>query len=903
MSSSIKDIEEEIYLIVFKLLNGGTILPNREQIQSTLEAHLDLKKKTSDAIGQPFPADKINVEKLTDKIATNLSIETETHSVVDLISTQHIEWMDRRRADIENGLHWQAYRKLQSSKLSNFIVEELDNSTDKILSRIEDPLREGKWASRGLVVGDVQSGKTTNFLGVINKGLDAGYKIIIVLSGLHNNLRVQTQERFEEGVTGSNSKTDAVSTFCGVAKFIDDPQRLRIEGITSRNDTGDFTRVKQPNSTFTKTFSINKKNVNTLTRLIKYIKSFIPEGQSTHRDLPLLLIDDEADHASVNTKKPDFDPSTINRLIKELLSLFDKNTYIGYTATPFANVLIDIENTKDLFPRNFIMCLGRAENYIGPSHVFGEYEDEDTSKDGIIDITKRKTEVDWFRNLDNPLTYDSDWQDFLPNKHTKDFNLGDLPLSLKEAIYSFLVGVSIRNLRGDEYEHKTMLIHITRFQNVQRQAVELVDAFVDDVYADLRMEQLNKEKDSHIDHIKIVYKNDFQNSGVSWNQIEPTLKNSASLIKGHVYGINGDFKDVIDEDKYPNGLTSIRIGGDKLSRGLTLPGLMTSYFLRTSRMYDTLMQMGRWFGYRDNYVDLCRIFTTGRLYNWYGHIANASEGLRARIEQMNTRVLAPTEYQQQIQSHPGMMLVTALNKQYHAKKLSISFNNSSPQIYSFNLSESGVREHEENLELCGSFLGNISKISSPEISNFNTIFRKIPSKKIIEFTNSFNYDQEVVGIWNKKMIGNYIKEMNQINELTHWTVVLFSNTTRAQDSEVNVGKFLSRPLQRKNRMFENTMTITRSIMNERSEYLDFTESEISDLKTLIPIPNREDFRKARPKERGLLVIYMVDASVGEANMDFILPTCAISFPNSENAKSTEFTVNSVEGNQDLDDEL
>ena len=237
-----------------------------------MEAHLDLKKKTSDAIGQPFPADKINVEKLTEKIATNLSIETETHSVVDLVSTQHIEWMDRRRADIENGLHWQAYKKLQSSKLSNFIVEELDNSTDKILSRIEDPLREGKWASRGLVVGDVQSGKTTNFLGVINKGLDAGYKIIIVLSGLHNNLRVQTQERFEEGVTGSNSKTDAVSTFCGVAKFIDDPQKLRIEGITSRNDTGDFTRVKQPNSTFTKTFSINKKNVNTLTRLIKYIK-------------------------------------------------------------------------------------------------------------------------------------------------------------------------------------------------------------------------------------------------------------------------------------------------------------------------------------------------------------------------------------------------------------------------------------------------------------------------------------------------------------------------------------------------------------------------------------------------------------------------------------------------------
>ena len=149
-----------------------------------------------------------------------------------------------------------------------------------------------------------------------------------------------------------------------MARYIEDPSKLRIEGLTSRNDTGDFTKVKEPNSTFSKIYSINKKNVNTLNRLIKYIKGFIPEGQKIHRNLPMLLIDDEADNASINTKKPDFDPSTINRLITELLSLFEKNSYIGYTATPFANVLSDVSNVEDLFPRNFIMCLGRADNYI-----------------------------------------------------------------------------------------------------------------------------------------------------------------------------------------------------------------------------------------------------------------------------------------------------------------------------------------------------------------------------------------------------------------------------------------------------------------------------------------------------------------------------------------------------------
>ena len=151
--------------------------------------------------------------------------------------------------------------------------------------------------------------------------------------------------------------------------------------------------------------------------------------------------------------------------------------------------------------------------------------------------------------------------------------------------------------------------------------------------------QINKIDNSHLEAIENVYYRDFENAGFSWETIEENLSETVSLLKDHIFGINGDIKDVIDEEKYEKGLVSIRIGGDKLSRGLTLPGLMVSYFLRTSRMYDTLMQMGRWFGYRDGYEDLCRIFTTGRLYNWYGHISFASEGLRRRIQQMNLRYL------------------------------------------------------------------------------------------------------------------------------------------------------------------------------------------------------------------------------------------------------------------------
>ena len=210
------------------------------------------KEFASEATGEAFSFEGIQVEKLVDKIADQLSINTEDHTIINFRDTQHIEWLDRRRVEIEQGIHWSTYRKYLSTWLSNFILRELDKSTDKILSHIEDPERQGSWSSRGLVIGDVQSGKTTNFSGVVNKALDAGYKVIIILSGLHNNLRTQTQQRFEEGVTGSNTKSDAVSNFCGVARYIEDPSKLRIEGLTSRNDTVDITKVKEPNNKFFK---------------------------------------------------------------------------------------------------------------------------------------------------------------------------------------------------------------------------------------------------------------------------------------------------------------------------------------------------------------------------------------------------------------------------------------------------------------------------------------------------------------------------------------------------------------------------------------------------------------------------------------------------------------------------
>ena len=227
-----------------------------------------------------------------------------------------------------------------SQELSDAQIRELDKSTDKILSNIEDPERIGSWQSRGLVIGDVQSGKTGNFIGVIAKALDTKYDLVIILSGVHNSLRVQTQKRFEEAITGFNTEKKYFGQSCGIASQLTTEEREKhnLAYWTSRDNSGDLKSTKNP-GTFPK-FSINKKNASTLRNVIHHLKGYLNEGSIQHnKSIP--LIDDEADNASVNTKKPDLNPSTINALIRELLQLFTKNAYIGYTATPFANALID----------------------------------------------------------------------------------------------------------------------------------------------------------------------------------------------------------------------------------------------------------------------------------------------------------------------------------------------------------------------------------------------------------------------------------------------------------------------------------------------------------------------------------------------------------------------------------
>jgi hypothetical protein len=922
MITSAKEFAEQVCFEVCLEFSGAQITPTRAIISELIKSKISMKRQL-----QPLLVElEVNIEALIEKVNTKIATGTSGHNTLEGRSSQHQEWLDQRRVDIENGLHWNAFKRFLSGSISEAQINELDKSTDSILGSIEDPNRPGKWQSRGLVIGDVQSGKTTNFLGVVNKALDAGYKIIIILSGLHNSLRTQTQKRFEEGVTGFNTqKIDPPpSLHCGVALIdIENAASLKMMNLTARDDSGDFKSKRDPGTLLNvEIYSVNKKNASTLNNLIRFLKTQ-RDGNNLSHQTPMLLIDDEADHASINTNKELQEASKINGLIKNLLGLFDRHAYIAYTATPFANVLMNPEEEEDLFPRNFITCLGRPDNYIGPEEVFGlaeddgsqtDDDDEDDGDHASVLVNERTTTVDWFRNLDAP-RFNQDWR-FVPTRHKKDLRIDELPKSLKYAIHTFILAVTIRNLRGDNFEHKTMLIHVTRFKDIQNRVHELTEQYVEEIYAELNIKQFDKKSGSLLPALHAVFEEEFQSCGFKWDSVLVMLPTTSSLIKGHVYAINGDFKDIIDEDKYPNGLTSIRIGGEKLSRGLTLPGLMSNYFIRTSKPYDTLMQMGRWFGYRDNYEDLCRLFTTAKLYNWFGHVALASEALRHRVTYMQRARLSPKEFRQEVQSHPGMLLVTAKNKQRHTRNLHISWNGQLPAITAFDVSTNALSAAKENTNLICSLIETLEQRFEKREHRRHQIYRGVTANLVKELIRGFSYS-EGGGNWEKTTLSNYISEMNQVSELTDWTVAFFSRTPKEAQRPVSIGPHDVFPLQRGVDLLDRDgaglMKVglkKSSLVSLGDELLDFTQEEKTkiektgrDKKTGKATILRQDIRNARPNSRGLIIIYFIDlyhATELSEHKGISLPTLGISFPQSPHGKTTQITTGLLDGLEDED---
>ncbi|WP_352421418.1 Z1 domain-containing protein [Proteiniphilum sp.] len=627
---------------------------------------------------------------------------------------ENLPWLNDKRAKIDfvNGF-WGSYRQyLEEEK--NFapdVVNKLDRLTDSILDNLFDPTEKVKINKKGLVVGQVQSGKTANYTGLICKAADAGFGLIIVMAGIHNNLRSQTQIRIDESFLGFDTQHTRAFNQQSIKIGVGKPGFGKINvahSLTSSLEKGDFTQgaanalglnfdTKEP------IIAVIKKNPHVLRRIYQWLAAQADEDTELSRVIrnkALLLIDDEADNASINISNDPERQSSINGWITQILNLFGKNAYVGYTATPFANIFIPLDD-QNLFPRNFIKNIPAPSNYIGPEKVFGFSPlEEDEASNTVLPIVNRI----------------NDYSGFVPDRHKKDDQLpSSLPESLKKAIRCFIITCAIRRLRGQTTVHNSMLIHVSRFMRWQDHIAELVsNQFIyyrrgidqnDAVILDELKSTFEKDENGYKSYVSVsqqildseLKSLDTQIQVHKWSEVLLHLNDAASRIE--VKSIHGGSGEALDYFDHKNGLSVIAVGGNKLSRGLTLEGLSISYYLRASRMYDTLMQMGRWFGYRGGYVDLCRLFTSRELNEWFCHITQASEELREEFDYMSDIAgSTPEQYALKVRTHPGVLQISATNKMRSAITVQISWAGRLVESYEFKKDISTINNNLRNTE-------------------------------------------------------------------------------------------------------------------------------------------------------------------------------------------------------------
>ena len=745
------------------------------------------------------PQASVDVDKLTAELRHLFSVSADSATALD-DPTGHTPWLPSRRVKIA----WRFWNRYMTYLERDFgmpptVVSNLDELTDMILERLEDPQRDAPWDRRGMVVGSVQSGKTANYTGLICKAVDAGYRLIIILAGIHSNLRAQTQLRLDEGVLGFDTqksrKLNADNRWVGVGKLPGD--RLVIHSLTSSAENGDF------NKTVAEQIGVMlggdpvvlviKKNSRLLGNLIKWVlhvagSDDVVTGKRVVRGVPLLLIDDEADNASINTKaKPGIDEgenvTAINGKIRTLLDAFEKSAYVGYTATPFANIFINPEaetpaHGEDLFPRSFIINVKPPSNYVGPVKVFGLDGDSDAGiigSDGLPII----------RVID-------DFGVSFPPKHRVDHIPAALPDSLKHAIRCFILICAARRARGQVKNHNSMLVHVTRFVNAQAVVGGLIRHELAALQRRIEFGD-GKRRPTLLEELEKVWNDEFMpvtkaigdESGVplKWSEVEAQLHPAAAKIS--VVSINGFAKEALDYKEHEvEGRTVIAIGGDKLSRGLTLEGLSVSYFLRTSRMYDTLMQMGRWFGYRPGYLDLCRLFTTRTLVDWYRHIAFAEEELRREFDYMVAAGLTPANYGLRVRTHPDGMIVTALNKMSHGRTLELSWAGVLAQTTQL---PKEAKKIEANLKATETLLGNL-RPPAGATGRETRVWNDVPAAVVADFVEALQFPAASARASGEQLAAFIRKQVSKIPpELTFWTVALLSNAQAAYDRHRHVG--------------------------------------------------------------------------------------------------------------------
>lgn len=847
-----------------------------------------------------------DVDYLKKILYQEVTQESSTHPVIMAENVRQRDWwnnLKKSKPKSKTMGYVDRYFDYLSNKpgWSEISIKDLDVSTDEVMNVLANPKIKQADERRGLVYGDVQSGKTAHYIALINKAYAAGYQIIIVLTGMHNSLRSQTQSRVDEEVLGYETSSkgqyelQAVQNIIGVGNVISNAYVSPLPSITNRDENGDF-NTKRAGSSFMPPFIIITKKVSVvLGKIIENLsKNTIAEVVDGKKIIPArypaLIIDDEADQASVNTndmEKKD-DPSTINGKIRKLLNLFECKSYVGYTATPFANIFIphrtdDDIYGKDLFPKDFIAKTPRPELYVGAREFFGLSEEDIEPMPLMRSIIEGKS--------------------FLSQGTKKDDYVWDLPSELKNAIKYFFISIAIRNLRGQRNKPNTMLVHVVRYVEQQEILKWKIKKYVHEeifnfvLYGDDEIRK-NFENIYFSDFvpttkaIKVCFSRYSKGcDAIGFDSIWEEITRLVSANELKIWAINGKSDDSLIYKNYKDQpFNVIAIGGDKLSRGLTLEGLTISYFTRTASAMDTLLQMGRWFGYRPGYLDVCRIFTTQDLFKKFKIISYSVANLSAQFDDMNTLKSDPEHFGLKVATNPEI-LISARNKVRTGADYQADFSNHLTQT---RLLDADPEIIEENYQTVNNFLSSLDsnrldmgadkvfpKNVPLERKQGKTYWIGVSGTLVANFFDKYHTSKTATKA-SSRHIADYIREMQKYNGLIDWTVCLCGTDKKGSPTLIATGSKFGPikvygivrncgTIDAQNKEIAETMGTTRdlrALMSGGDEELDYTKKQRKDadmekenLKKKTKDNQfiaREVRRRVRDFEHGFLLLYPIE---------------------------------------------
>ena len=772
---------------------------------------------------------------------------------------QRTDWLGE--LDRSNWLYWPTLRQflLSTKGWDATVVRSLDDSSDRILRQLAAPTEE-RFDIRGLVLGFVQSGKTANYTALIAKAADAGYRLVIVLSGIDNGLRLQTNARLKRELIGyPDNRPDAVRL---------PPMGQQWHEFTREELHGDFRPGFANHAALQGTqpvLLVVKKNGAVLRRLLAWIDDAPAE---VRQSIPLLVIDDEADQASVDTRGsyqtddddplgPDYEePSVINGLIRDLLYRFQRRAYVAYTATPFANILIPHDTAdprvgNDLYPKDFIIDLPKPSGYFGAEEIFGRFDPAAGEQVGGMDVIERVSDEDLAA---------------LEQGHTSD--------SLRQALADFVLAGAARAARGQADDPATMLIHTSQRIFVHTHLRGLVS----EAFGELRDEWRYQRRHGIVDRLRDRWNGEFRSVTRSthaerdceFNAIQPFIGPFLEAVQ--VREINSATGEVLDYQREPS-LKAIGVGGNRLSRGLTLEGLLVSYFVRPSATYDTLMQMGRWFGFRGGYEDLTRVYTTSELESWFADLALVEHRLREDIGIYETEGLTPREVGMRIWQHPTMQVTSRLKRRFATSTtIAQSYALSLEQTFKFPLRrlDDLAVQAEANRLAVHDFVEALGQADAPsEDSDKGPVWSGVSPDIIMQFLRTYRTDEQSRSI-STQLICAYIERMNEVGELIRWTVAVRGRESRdarlgMTDWNLPGGEI---PMISRSRIGDmDSVGIITSPGDEavglpqalRQQAADLIAAAVAEGKKKSENPAA---REVRPPEEGLLLLYPISRNSG-----------------------------------------